>query len=196
MRRKRRYTWLEGVTYVAGQNYLMSTPTNFNGGYLQLPLISSSQIEEDLDGNGTLIRVVGDLYVQLSNATGAPTVDNYPWSVGLMELQEDQTGAASVTMGVMNPTGNEFSWLWNKTNLWCDHSPSGDHVTWPTPQYNAGFGKTPTADTHGWTANLDIKVRRKLRTGRPLSFIFDMHFINNANVTCVAYGAIRALCAH
>lgn len=192
-RAKRRKVWLEGVTPAGGGtgNFFAASQTP---GTFAIPVLSSTQIETSLDGDGGLLRIVGDLWLQrLIPAAGG--VANAMCSMGLMLMQEDQTGAVSTALSPINTVGQEFKWLWTSNYLFAAGVASNNYYQPSVGGWDnlAGQPSTPAKLDH--RANIDIGVRRRVRTGTPIILYVDTHLLP-ANNTWNLYGSLRVLCSH
>jgi len=187
----KRKVWLEGMTPAANANGAFNSTPWIGGTYQTIPIVSSTQIEQDLDGDGGLLRLVGDLFIQVYGQVGVSNSSYYAITAGIMQVQEDQTGAMSAQMSPMNAVANEFKWLWQKTYLVTPFASTAS--TFYPSGFESSGNKNPWQPNQ--EANLDVKVRRRLRTGMPIAFFFDLHFLP-ANFNVTAWGNIRALCSH
>lgn len=190
--RRRRRVWLEGIAPSIGQT---TWHTATGGNYVASEIISSSQIKDDLDGDGTLLRLVGDLSWEIQNTGGTPTAAGSALYFGIMQMTEDQNGAVASTVSPINTVGQEFRWLWTKA-FYLPSIAAGQIFWLPNCAWNAGNGVYfPTQGNSPLQANIDINVKRRLKTGNPIIFNWDLSFLPNT-VSVTGLGYLRALCSH
>lgn len=190
-RARRRRDWLQGITPVLASGAWTAAPLSGGSYYLE-SVLASSQIQADLDGAGTLLRIVGDLYFVMNSGVGGGA-NPVLISFGIMDVQEDQTGAMSPTMSVLNTTANEFKWLWSKSVLTPVLQNSNSSVIFPAGVHNSSAGAT-NALTNA-SAGIDIKCRRKVYTGKPIGLFMDLTRLPAA-ASITGYGHLRVLCSH
>lgn len=129
-------------------------------GVLAPPIVGSSDISTKLDGNGTLLRIIGDIAIDIDvSAAAAGSI-----TVGIIRVQVDDTGAMPSTLSAQNTTGGSFSWLWTRTFYF--RLANAGYALAP----DAGNGNDVAAYPHPL---VDVRVKRRLLTGNAIGFYWD-----------------------
>lgn len=169
-RRPRRLRWLEGISQtVSGtgtyQQFVLSNPALASAGPLT-EILSQSQIQNELDGNGTLMRIVGQMHVSLPwDACNAGNFGTEPVVIWLGIKANEVPPAGNVTTwDISGADAQDASWLFMKTV-----TLMGSARAFPNE-----LGESPSAIQFGgccWstTVDIDVKARRKLRQDMAVS---------------------------
>lgn len=202
-----RTRWLEGISQTmssAGKYtvFEIANQSTVPAGPLT-DLISRGQIQDVLDGRGTLMRLVGQLHVNLdpgcyqqvvASAPGAPVI---VW-LGIKASEEPPAGTQA-TWDPSDAQAQEGSWMWTKTVAL--NMPSwGVFVPQETSYYAPTTTCCPTK-----TIEVDIRTKRKLTNNMSVSLYGCGALANYAgipygdtvsgvHVVANLVGNIRALC--
>lgn len=158
-----------------------SVASNAAQGHVE-EIVSSTQVFEELDGAGTLVRLVGELHVQ----NQFPTVAQMIVYVGFRVIELPAIGSAPILS--LQDEGEQASpWLLMRT--WVLGSPEtvGEaifHNQISTNEFHVPYGP-----------HFDIKVRRKLRQNQAVVLYMNGTDATGAAVNVNYWGNIRALCA-
>lgn len=167
-RRPRRLRWIEGISQTVGSagNYEVF-PLLYGAGTANPPIVdvlSPAQIQDQLDGNGTLIRLVGDMSfsVDVNAVTGGVwfTGPIIVW-VGIRELEVPPAGVPS-SWDPSDAAVQDASWLYMKQIL--VHSPWAVTTTLGNVSTQVSYPSLYTTVEH-----VDIKARRRLRQDTAIS---------------------------
>lgn len=166
-RRKTRTRWIEGVTLApqgGGERdfYQVHPANNYSGllGDSPIPeLITAAQVKDELDGNGTILRIVGDII--LFNVT---SIDTSPREVVIWEaikVVDEELGTGSgPTFDLSQIQSNDMSWMWTRfTYLESPTSTTPSLAVASDNRFHAPFGP-----------KVDIRVRRRIRKGQALKY--------------------------
>lgn len=193
---KRKLAWLDGVTL---QNTSVAQ-SSFQ------TLIDNGQVEEWLDGDGTVLRIVGDycwiVRTGSQNQGGAHIFVN----TGILVTQADVTGAPppAANMTPFDSTGIQYPWLWTRqfhVQMFLTGANQGDtgfiDTMVPVTAAKGYTQKEPTPNPDlSWNFEwlnpvnplMDIRVKRRLKTGQQLIWYTTIQ-VGGANVVQILQNA-------
>lgn len=149
-RGKARYRWLPLNTdpVISESNQTLSSN-----------LLTASQINTELDGDATLVRIIG--YHQFGAVTGANAITNIQTRMecGIIVVQTDDAGAIPAGLaGPYSGTNSPFyQWLW-ATTFWS-----------PQVAANTALQVDPRM-LLGQQPQVDIRAKRRIKVGFSLAF--------------------------
>lgn len=159
-RRPRRLRWIEGISQTCpgpGKFTEFAIPNQATIPAQTLTdIVSAAQVENELDGNGTVMRIVGDIHLYLPFNVEAAAVSTFPiviW-LGIKALELPPSGTEA-TWDPSDANAQDASWMWMRTFIL-------GTVTGRAPVAEVSAG-VQYVDGYAHTERVDIRARRKLR---------------------------------
>lgn len=168
MRRRRKVNtrWLDGFTIPQGAQTLTpvagaSVGTNYvgiNTGPV-FTLLTTRDVTDQLDGNGTILRIVGNirLFNNVQN-TESQKQDAFVWE-GIKVVDREGTGPTYATFDLSTVDSTDASWMWTRTTYLNASTALTSLDTMANNEYIIPFG-----------SYVDVRSKRRIRKQQALEY--------------------------